>query len=137
VLGSPVEDAVIEAGMAWPAGGPDRYGGLVCRLQNDQNFYELLIGMDGYAGIVRVQDGAYTNLAQSQGQAAALLPAEDSVNQLRAECSGDRLVLYVNGAKVIEAQDDAFTTGIPGVVAGALSQPGTDLRFSNFKVSQP
>lgn len=137
VLGSPVKDAVIEADLAWPAGGPDRYGGLICRLQNDQNFYELLIGMDGYAGIVRVQEGAYTYLAQSQGQTAAILTTEDAVNQLRADCRGDRLALYVNGVKVIEAQDGAFASGIPGVVAGALSRPGTDLRFSNFKVSNP
>jgi hypothetical protein len=137
VLGSPFDDQVVEVDMAWPAGGGDRYGGVICLLQDDQNFYELIIGMDGYAGVVKVQDGTYYYLAQSQGQTRAIVTDEDALNQLRADCAGGRLTLYVNGEKAIEALDDSFQSGIPGVVGGALSAPGTDLRFSNFKVSQP
>ncbi len=47
------------------------------------------------------------------------------------------LTLYVNGEKVAEAQDEAFTDGRVGLVVGTEATPGLDILFDNFLIASP
>jgi hypothetical protein len=61
-----------------------------------------------------------------------------STNNLRAECVGEDLTLYANGVRLIRVQDQAFTGGDVGLIAGTpASTQGTDILFDNFIVTVP
>jgi hypothetical protein len=129
-------DAIIEVD-ATVTNGPDNNAfGLICRYQDPDNFYFFLISADGFAGIGQRLAGN-----QRMFNDAAMLPADAvrlgrATNHLRAECSGTRLTLSVNGVPVRQATDSAFATGDVGLLAGTYDLPGTRVSFDNFVVHQ-
>jgi len=58
-------------------------------------------------------------------------------NNIRADCVGNSLSLYVNGTMLVRVTDDTFSSGHVGLGAGALDKPGTDIRFTDFAVYVP
>jgi hypothetical protein len=137
VAGQKFEDAVIEVD-AMPIGGPDDNDfGLVCRYQDKDNFYMLVISSDGYYGIARMKAGQYSMIGVEQLQYSDAILKGEVTNHLRADCIGSTLTLYVNGKKLIEAQDQNFAGGDVGVLAGAYNTQGVDILFDNFVVKKP
>lgn len=120
-------------------GGPDDNDfGLICRYQDEYNFYALLISSDGYGGIVKVKDGLYTILNNADGlEYGPMILTGDELNQLRADCIGDRLALYVNHVPFLEVQDSDFAVGEVGLIAGSYDQAGVDILFDNYFVIKP
>lgn len=130
-------DAIIEVDAIKAVGNDNNLFGITCRMQPSRNFYAFLISADGYYGIYKHQDDKFQLLGQN-----GMLPSEaifqgNTGNHLRAECVGDKLTFYVNGQKVAETQDDQFTNGDIGLIAGALSAPGVVIHFDNFTVFKP
>jgi hypothetical protein len=129
-------DVVLEVDVT-VADGPDNNAlGLICRYQDPDNFYYFLISSDGFAGIGQRIDGA-----QRMFNDAAMLPADSillgrATNHLRAECSGSRLTLSINGVPVRQAIDGSFAGGDVGLIAGSYELPGTRVAFDNFTVRQ-
>jgi len=118
-------------------GNDDNLFGVTCRVQTTQDFYAFLISADGYYGIYKHQDDKFQLLGQN-----AMLPSEviqqgNQVNHIRADCIGNTLSLHINGVKIAETQDDQYTRGDVGLIAGALSDPGVDIHFDNFTVFKP
>ncbi len=117
--------------------GPDNNAlGLICRYQDPDNFYFFLISADGFAGI-----GQRIGGVERMFNDAAMLPSDmilqgRSTNQLRAECSGTRLTLSINGVPVRQASDASFSEGDVGLLAGTYELPGTRVAFDNFAVRQ-
>ncbi len=131
-------DTIIEV-EATKVGGPDDNDfGVICRYQDLQNFYFLIISSDGYGGIGIVQDGDQRIISDE----AELLP-NDAIRQgnvtsfIRAECVGNRLSLYADGTLIASVQDDTFASGDVGLLAGTYDEPGTDIHFDNFVVTAP
>lgn len=119
-------------------GPTDNDFGLLCRFQNEYNFYAFLISSDGYGGIVKVKDGLYQTLTSPDGLEYGLMIEQgQTLNQIRADCVGTRLILYVNQEKFLEVEDSDFTTGDVGLIAGSYSEPGVDILFDNFYVLKP
>jgi hypothetical protein len=106
---------------------------LVCRVQDENNYYRFVIGADGYYGISRVVDGARFILAARERQANAALRQGGQVNHLRAACVGDRLALYANDELLLEVVDATYSGGDVGVTARAL-EAGLEVEFDNFAV---
>lgn len=118
-------------------GDDDNDFGLICRYQDDKNFYFFLISSDGYYGIGKVSD----NVQQLVGL-ESMLPSEvirqgKLTNQLQADCIGSTLRLHVNGVLLAEVEDSDFTSGNVGLMAGSFATPGTDIHFDNFVVRKP
>lgn len=119
-------------------GPTDNDYGLLCRFQNEYNFYAFLISSDGYGGIVKVKDGLYQTLNSPDGLEYGLIIEQgQTVNQIRADCVGTRLTLYVNQEKFLEVEDAEFSTGDVGLIAGSYGEPGVDILFDNFYVLKP
>ncbi len=119
-------------------GGPDDNDfGLICRYQDRDNFYAFLASSDGYAGILKVKEGKYTAIGGSQMTYSESIRRGAAQNQLRADCNGLGLALYVNGQLVVEAMDQEFQTGEIGLIAGTGEIAGADLYFDNFKAYKP
>lgn len=119
-------------------GSTDNDFGLICRFQDTYNFYSFLISSDGYGGIVKVKDGLYQILSNPDGlEFGKMIAQGNAVNQLRADCVGNRLSLYVNQQKFAEVEDSDFTIGDVGLMTGAYQTPGVEVHFDNFYVIKP
>jgi hypothetical protein len=53
------------------------------------------------------------------------------------DCIGSVLSFTVNGTQLAVAQDGDLKAGDVGVLAGTFSQPGADVSFDHFVVTQP
>jgi serine/threonine protein kinase len=128
-------DVVIEFEAARLSGPEDAYLGAMCRYQDDDNYYYLIIGADGYYSIGKIVDGENISLTEN-GTSPAILTGQ-AENSLRAECTSDILALYANGELLAQVQDGDFSSGDVGLLAGTLDTPGANIRFTNFYVTQP
>lgn len=118
--------------------GPDdnRFG-ILCRYQDRDHYYALLISTDGYFAIVKVVDGQPELLgANSMQRHDQLIPGKQ-VYLLEAECNQTALILRVDGFEIARVEDDQLVSGDVGLAAGTFQKPGTDILFDNFKVLQP
>jgi len=131
-------DVTIEVD-ATKVGGPDEnYFGIICRYQDDNNFYMMAIVSLGYYGFVKYKNGE----ASFMGKDSTLYYSNTihqgkTSNHLRADCIGDTLTMYANGIILGAVQDSDFTYGDVGLTAIALKLAGTNIIFDNFTAKQP
>jgi hypothetical protein len=103
------------------------------------NFYYFYISSDGYFGIGIDKAGTKTIISSSDGN----LTSDSSINQgaatnqLRADCIGNTLSLYVNSTQVASVTDSSLTGGDVGLIAKTYTVAGTDILFDNFFVYKP
>lgn len=138
--GQNFDDVVISVD-AEQVGGPDNNAyGLICRYQNEQNFYVFLISGDGYYVIGKYQSGSdQVTYLTEDGQYAFsdVIRQGNAQNQIRARCVGNELSLEVNGMPLLTVFDPTFVTGDVGVAASTF-EPGTAvIAFDNFRVTRP
>ena len=109
----------------------------MCRYQDTENFYFLIISSDGYYGIGKVQGGEQELLDPPQMyHSEAIIPGAGP-NHIQAECNGSRLALRVNGVLIAEAKDSTFQEGDVGLIVGSFDVPGVDMWFDNLMVKVP
>lgn len=131
------DDTIIEVEAAKVSGPDDNDFGLICRYENEFNFYFFIISSDGYYGVGKVLDGEQILLGEEE-----LMPSDDIkmgniTNDIRADCVGSTLTLYTNDSQLISVNNSSFTSGDVGLLAGTFGTPGTDIHFDNFIVRQP
>lgn len=130
-------DTTIEV-EATKVGGPDDNDfGVICRYEDESNFYSFIVSSDGYYAIVRVLDGTQEILGEEDMMPSDTINLGNATNDIMADCIGSTLTLYVNGSQLISANDSSFSSGDVGLLAGTFDTPGTDIHFDNFVVRQP
>lgn len=131
-------DVRIEVTAETQGGDDDNFFGLMCRVQGttkSASFYAFLISSDGFYGIVKRVDGGELGLIeQGKMQFNSAINQGKAQNRIAAECSDERLALYVNGQKLVEVTDGDLNTGQVGVAAGTFSIPGTNIFFDDLVV---
>jgi hypothetical protein len=138
VAGQQFADAQIEVDAARIGGPENNSFGIICRYQDKGNFYMLVASSDGYYGIAKMLDGAYSMIGAQQLQyTGSAIASGEAVNHLRADCVGSKLRLYANGQLLMETEDSTFSAGDVGVIAGAYHLQGVDILFDNFEVKKP
>lgn len=128
-------DVRMELDVTKISGPNDGYAGLICRFQNSGNYYGFIVMGDGGYRIYKKFGGIITDL-ETPGQ-KGIVETGDSFNRIRADCTGTSLTLFVNGERVADAQDDTFTEGRVGLVAGTEATPGLEILFDNFLIANP
>ncbi|MCA9958980.1 MAG: hypothetical protein R3E31_24270 [Chloroflexota bacterium] len=134
-------DNVIVTVQARQSSGPDDNAyGIICRYQNEQNFYLFLISGDGYYAVGKYQSGndqiVYLT-ENAQYQFSDVINQGVATNQVRASCIGNELSLAVNGLPLFTTTDPTFVTGDIGVGVSTL-EPGTAVvEFDNIVVIAP
>jgi len=128
-------DVRVEADVVRLSGPEENRSGLICRYRNG-DFYFFVISNDGYYALGKFIGGQTVLLGQTQMQPTTFIN-KDAVNHLRADCVGNTLTFYINNNQVASAQDGDFASGDAGLLAGAFSQPGVDVLFDHFVVTQP
>ena len=118
-----VRDVSLEVNASQSTQVFDSLYGLACRIQPDGSRYMLAVSNLGLAHIIaRIDvrgDGHHVEVL-SQGP----LPEDGFVgnDQLRADCQGDKLTLYVNGSVMAEARDSVINQ--PGKVGLSMVSAG-------------
>jgi hypothetical protein len=129
-------DVIVEVQGMKVSGGDDMQYGIICRHQDIENWYALVISGDGWAAIRKRYLGSDLDYIVDWTQTASVNTG-NATNNLRAECVGSRLSLYVNGTLALEINDADLVSGDVGLIAGTFDQMDTEVLFDNFVVRQP
>jgi hypothetical protein len=137
VAGKNYSDVHLESDVTKGDGPDDNDFGLICRYQDQDNFYAFVISSDGYAGIVKVKEGNYQVLSGDMLQYSEVIHRGSASNRLKVICAGTVLSFSVNGTKLFELTDEDFSSGDVGLIAGAYDTPGVEVLFENFAALNP
>ncbi|MCP5099193.1 MAG: hypothetical protein GY943_26875 [Chloroflexi bacterium] len=134
-------DDVIVSVQARQVSGPDNNAyGVICRYQNEENFYLFLISGDGYYMIGKYQSGnSQIQYLTGEGEFVFSETINQGVatNQIRASCIGDQLSLSVNGIPLISVTDPTFVTGDVGLGASTFVQGTAVVHFDDLLAIAP
>jgi hypothetical protein len=105
--------------------------GLICRQQENGDYYLFEISEDGYASIWK----------RIQGNMSTLVDWEyfyglEGIEQVKltAICAGNQLGLAVDGQLLISTTDDDLKEGDTGLIAGTLETSDLIVAFDNFSI---
>lgn len=131
-------DLRIEADVTKAEGSDNNVIGLICRYQDEANFYAFFISSDGYYGITKVIEGTGPNLLGTDKMAASeVIKKGNATNHLQGECVANKLTLYVNGQMLTSVEDIDLDSGDIGLLAGNFGDSNLDVHFDNLVVSSP
>ena len=119
------------------AGSQSNRMGLICRLQDEKNFYFFVISADGYYAIGKMKNGEAVLLTGNEMQSNSAILTGTQENRMRTECIGSQLSMYVNNVKIASVKDSDFASGDVGILAGSFDKTGPDVYFDNFIVYKP
>lgn len=125
----------LEVDATQTGGVSDGYYGLVCRYDDDNNYYALVISSNGSFGIAKSEAGELEFL--QQGSDSALIQPGNATNRVRADCAGQTLSLYANDRLLLEIEDDDFEAGFIGLLAGTRLTGGVEVLFDNYAILRP
>ncbi len=138
--GQNFDDAIITVQARQVSGPNNNAYGIICRYQNEQNFYIFLISGDGYYTIGKYQSGSdqITYLTENaQYQPSEFINQGVATNQIRASCIGNELSLAVNGLPLFTTTDPTFVTGDVGLGVSTLEVGTAVVEFDNLTVISP
>lgn len=137
VPGLNFRDVRVEVDAVKTNGEDDNSFGLICRYQDEENFYFFQISSDAYYGIGKVSGGEARLLSGEMMQSSSAIAEGAASNHLRADCTGEELSFYVNGELLSSVVDSEFTTGDAGLIAGTISSSQVEIVFDRFMVIKP
>lgn len=135
--GHEYRDVQVEADATLRAGPPANLYGLVCRAVDEQHFYFFAISSDGYFAVGKVSEGSTSLLGQEMMAYNAAILTGESLNHLRFDCTGSALSGFINGQLVALTEDEDYTHGDAGLIAGTFDEGGVEIQFDDFVVRKP
>ncbi|MEK9161780.1 MAG: hypothetical protein AAB261_00630, partial [Chloroflexota bacterium] len=127
-----VGDAVIQV-AARTAGGPENnFFGVICRHQDDKNFYFFIISGDSYYGVGKFKNGERTLLHNALLDRTDKIASGRVAHQIRVECVGSTLSLTVDNNRLARVSDPDFKEGRAGLIVGSYEKNFVDVRFDNL-----
>jgi serine/threonine-protein kinase len=117
--------------------GMDGFYGLLCRIQDTQDFYYFVIRTNGDFRIGKYKNAEHQSLFPEDWRQSDAIHQGDQANRLKADCVGNTLRFSVNDVMLGEVNDTDFTSGFSGIVAAALDAPGFEVRFNDFLITKP
>lgn len=131
------EDVRIEVEAIKVSGPDDNAIGVLCRVQDEKNYYGFVISSDGYAGIYKVVNGEYTLLNSSSLEFSSAIHQGDAINYLSVSCNKNQLLFEVNGTNLFSIKDEQFERGDIGLITGSFEEPKVNVFFDNLTVFKP
>jgi hypothetical protein len=134
------DDVVIDVTATQIGGSSDNAYGIICRYQDEENFYLFLISGDGYYTIGKYQAGEdrVTYLTEDgQYIASEHINQDQATNDIQARCIGNDLSLSVNGMPLLTVVDSEFSTGDIGLAVSTLQQGTVEIAFDDLTVMAP
>lgn len=137
VSGQSFRDVQVEADIYRMAGPQENFSGLICRYQDEKNYYFFIISSDGYYTLGKVQGGQFSLVGQETMAYTSSIQQGDAINHLRLDCIGSTLTGYINDQMVAISEDANFQDGDTGMTAGSFDLGGVEIRFDDFVVIKP
>lgn len=109
--------------------------GVLCRMQDFDNFYGFVVVEPGRFSIFKIVRGVATDLIS--GPSDAISTGEVGSNRLRADCLGTTLTMFIDGQRVATTQDDQFSAGAIGFLAETRGEAGLEVFFDDLAVTRP
>ncbi len=136
LVGEHFKDVAVDLDLRHALGSFDNWSGVICRLQDEDNYYFLGISADRYYLILLVKEGQAEALA-GPTYSTTILPAP-AVNHLQVRCQGGALSLRINGQLLIMRTDTSFREGAVALMVDA-TQTGeqSTVAFDNLVIYTP
>lgn len=134
-----VYNASIDVESAFAGGSKDNLFGVICRASDLDNFYTGVISSDGYAAILKFQNGE-PGIISEGGElkfAGAINQDEGAVNNINLLCSDEFIALMVNGETIASATDTALGEGVAGLLLSSNDESATSILFDNISIYSP
>jgi hypothetical protein len=138
--GQSFDDVVVRVDMQQVAGPNNNAYGVICRYQDEQNFYLFLISGDGYYAIGKYQSGSEQIIyltPDGQYQRSDAINQGATSNSMEVRCVGSELSLAVNGIPLLTVSDPTFVVGDVGLAISTLEAGTAVVEFDNFRVTLP
>lgn len=119
--------------------GSDAAFGVICNYRNENDFYYLGIGSDGYYAIIKESAGnseVLTDPAENMWQKSDVIAIDAPSYKLAAECANGQLALYVDGKEVAVVNDSSYTSGNIGLFVLTFEQARADITFDDLVVRE-
>ena len=123
-------DVVMEVESRLQSGSEENGQGFFCRYIDQDNFYYLHIGNDGYYAIEKYVDNDYEILA-SGFDTDVIDPTQ---NLIRVECNGSNLGLWANGNLLAVAEDDSHMDGDVALFTRTWEEGNITIAYDNLIV---
>ena len=130
-------DVIIDVDVAFTGPADLAEMGVICRMENNQDFYFLTIRSDGGYAVFKMYQGNEFFLGMKGYQQSEAINTGLATNHLRVECKGESLALSVNGQELVRVNDASYQVGDVGLIVGAFSETDVNVFFDNFFVNQP
>lgn len=137
LTGGDYGDVRVETDAVMAGGVDDNEFGVICRYQDDNNFYAGSVSSDGFYAIIAIVDGDFTYLGNDAMMPSDAIKLGSEVNRVRLDCVGPQITLYANGTQLLSVTDSSFAQGDVGLYAGTFATPGIDIAFDNFLARRP
>lgn len=107
--------------------------GLVCRYQDQDNYYSMSFGNDDYVTIYKTVAGTWTALFNEFVDT----DLSGDYHQMTISCIGTELSLFIDGNLMAKVNDSELSTGDVGLISGTYDSVPVVLEFDNFVVYTP
>ena len=136
-IGETQTDVEITVDVRHVQGTVNNWIGVLCRQQDEANYYLLALSADGYYLILRVVDGEPTPLVGPDY--SDIIRTGKAENQLRVRCQGNSLSMWVNDELVAVTSDREIQDGGNVALFADAVQRGEILvaAFDNFVMANP
>ncbi len=130
------DNVVLSVRVRQVEGSFNNWMGVLCRYQDDVNYYLFAISADGYYLILRVAGGETVRLA---GPVASDSIAQGlNTNLLEVRCEGSTFSMSVNRTFLVSRTDPVLPSGGIGLFADAVGGSGTTtVAFDHLTVTTP
>ena len=137
LIGENYVDANVNVDVRHVQGSVNNWIGMLCRQQDEQNYYLLAMSADSYHLILKVVDGEATPLVGPEYSEE--IRSGKAENHLRAMCMGTSLSLWVNGELLAVTSDSALQeAGNVALFADAVEHGEiVVVAFDNFVLAEP
>jgi serine/threonine protein kinase len=122
---------------AQPTEDTDGYYGVLCRVNNLNEYYYFIVHPDGSYSIGKYKNDDFEILLPDGWEWNTAINTGTQTNHLRADCFADKLRFYVNHVLLAEITDADFSSGSAGLIVATLDWEFFEVTFSNLLVTRP
>ncbi|NBD36925.1 MAG: hypothetical protein GVY30_13125 [Chloroflexi bacterium] len=137
LVGESHQDVTVAARLRYVQGAVDNWMGVICRQQDEENYYLFGISADGYYVILRTVKGVATPLVGPH--ASDVINVGKAENDMRVRCRDNKLSLWVNGTLLVSRVDEELMgSGAVALFTDAI-EPGrtTTVAFDDVTITAP
>jgi hypothetical protein len=137
LIGHSYADVLIDVNVRHVQGAVNNWMGIMCRQQDEDNYYLLAISADGYYLILRVINGDATALVGPDYSTS--IRTGKAANAFRAQCKGTEFTLWANDQELAAFQDDSLQrSGNVALFADAVQRGEiVVVAFDDFVLASP